>query len=304
MNKPDPERRLRVAVIGTGTMGTAMGSRLLAANMEVHGWSRHLESTQTLVGLGATGTAEVADAVADADVVLTMLPTADVTIEVMFDAAGIDAMRPGAIWLQMATIGVNGTERVHSLARARRPDVTFVDAPVSGSRGPAESGHLLILASGPKSAAALLEPVLGVLGRRTIWLGSVGGGSRMKLILNTWLAFQTESAAESASLARRLGVDPYSLVDALSDNPLASEYALTKLDRILKGDFRPDFSLDLALKDLELVEADAGADAAPIAGRIADRWRDLVQSGSSGLDVSAAGRGLGEAARESDGTVS
>jgi 3-hydroxyisobutyrate dehydrogenase len=298
MNKPDSERRMRVAVIGAGTMGTAMGARLLASNVEVGVWSRHADSTRPLVDLGATGTAEISDAVADADVVLTMLPTAEVTAEVMFDAMGVDAMRPGAIWLQMATIGVEGTERVYALALARRPDVTFVDAPVSGSRGPAESGQLLILASGPQSAAALLEPLFGALGRRTMWLGAVGAGSRMKLILNTWLAFQTEGAAESASLARRLGVNPASLVDALSDNPLASKYALAKLDRIFEGDFRSDFSLDFALKDLELVEADAGADAAPIAGVIAERWRDLVQNGSSGLDVSAAGRGLCEAARE------
>ena len=292
MNKPDSGRRMHVAVVGAGTMGTAMGARLLASNMEVGVWSRHAESTQPLVDLGATGSAKVTDAVADADVVLTMLPTAEVTAEVMFDM-GIDAMRPGAIWLQMATIGVNGTERLHGLVRTRRADVTLVDAPVSGSRGPAESGQLLILASGPESAAAILEPVFGALGRRTMWLGPVGAGSRMKLILNTWLAFQTEGAAESASLARHLSVDPASLVDALSDNPLASDYALAKLDRILKGDFRADFSLDFALKDLELVEADAGADAAPIAGVIADRWRNLVQNGSSGLDVSAAGRGLG-----------
>jgi len=125
----------------------------------------------------------------------------------------------------------------------------------------------------------------------------------MKLLLNTWLAFQTEGAAESASLARRLGVDPASLVDALSDNPLASAYALAKLDRMLKRDFRADFSLDWALKDLELVAADAGADAAPIAGMIADRWRNLVRNGSGGLDVSAAGLELGEAATDSDGSM-
>jgi 3-hydroxyisobutyrate dehydrogenase-like beta-hydroxyacid dehydrogenase len=117
----------------------------------------------------------------------------------------------------------------------------------------------------------------------------------MKLILNTWLAFQTECAAESASLAKRLHVDPLMLVEALRDNPLASAYAMAKLDRILSDDYHADFSLDWALKDLELVGDDAGADAAPIAAAIADRWRNLVENGSSGLDVSAAGRGLGEA---------
>ena len=115
----------------------------------------------------------------------------------------------------------------------------------------------------------------------------------MKLILNTWLAFQTEGAAEAASLAGVLGVEPASLTEALRDNALASPYALAKLNKIVAQDFRPEFSIDLALKDLDLVRTEAGAAAAPIAVAIAERWRELVQHGSSGLDVSAAGRGLG-----------
>jgi 3-hydroxyisobutyrate dehydrogenase len=290
-----PSALPRVAVIGAGTMGGAMASRLLSSQFAVSVWSRHPASNAPLVALGATSHEDVNDVVAEADVVLTTLPTAAVTAEVMFDEKGIDAVPTGAAWAQMATIGVNETESVWNEARTRRPDVPFVDAPVSGSRGPAESGQLLILAAGPDSAAPLLTPVFDALGRKTMWLGPVGAGSRMKLVLNTWLAFQTECAAESASLARRLDVDPRLLVEALRDNPLASGYAMSKLDRILEGDYHPDFSLDWALKDLDLVGSEAGADAAPIAAAIADRWRTLVDHGARGLDVSAAGRGLGAA---------
>jgi 3-hydroxyisobutyrate dehydrogenase len=285
----------RVAVIGAGTMGGAMTTRLLALRFEVHVWSRHSASTVSLVELGATGHEDVRDAVAEADVVLTTLPTAAVTAEVMLDAKGIDAAPPGATWAQMATIGLSATQSVYEVVRDRRPDVAFVDAPVSGSRGPAESGQLLILAAGPDSATPLLKSVFDALGRKTLWLGPVGAGSRMKLILNTWLAFQTECAAEAASLAKRLHIDPPMLVEALRENPLASEYAMAKLDRILEGDYHADFSLDWALKDLDLVGSEAGTDAAPIAADIADRWRDLVENGASGLDVSAAGRGLDQA---------
>ena len=114
----------------------------------------------------------------------------------------------------------------------------------------------------------------------------------MKLILNTWLAFQTEGAAESLSLATRLQTEPSLLLEALRDNALASPYAVAKLEKMIDADFRPDFSLDWALKDLELVGADAGTDAAPVASVIAERWHSLVENGSSGLDVSAASRGL------------
>jgi 3-hydroxyisobutyrate dehydrogenase len=118
----------------------------------------------------------------------------------------------------------------------------------------------------------------------------------MKLVLNTWLAFQTEGAAETAAVAERLGVPDPALLSALRDNPLASPYALSKLERMIDHDYQADFALDWALKDLDLVASAAGGSVAPVAGEIADRWRRLVSGGSSGLDVSAAREGLGEEA--------
>jgi 3-hydroxyisobutyrate dehydrogenase len=260
--------------------------------MAVAAWSRHSSSTKPLADLGAAPFEEAAEAVRDADVVISMLPTAATTIEIMIDGQVLRAMRPGAVWAQMATIGVGPTDQMAAVSRAERADVTFVDAPVSGSRTPAEHGQLLILASGPPDAERLLGPVFAALGRETLWLGPAGAGSRMKLVLNTWLAFQTEGAAEATALAARLGVPASSLHRALEGNPLASPYALAKLDRMVDEDYHPDFALDLALKDLDLVATTAGANVAPIAAAIAGRWRDLVGSGSSGLDVSAARRGL------------
>jgi 3-hydroxyisobutyrate dehydrogenase len=281
-----------IAVIGAGTMGGAMATRLLAGGFDVDVWSRTATSTRSLVDLGATSFANVSDAITRADIVLTMLPTTDITGDVMFDAKGLESMRQNAIWVQMATIGTGATQVLAERAHAVRPDVTFIDAPVSGSRGPAESGQLLILASGEVSRAPLLEGVFDVIGKKTLWLGPVGAGSQMKLILNTWLAFQIEGAAEAASLANRMQVNPSKLLDALHGSPLASPYAVSKLEKIIDQDFRPDFSLDWAVKDLELVGTDVGVDAAPIATAIALRWRHLVTIGAGRLDVSAAGLGF------------
>jgi len=286
----------RVAVIGTGTMGTAMARRLLGAGMELDVWSRHATSTKPLVDAGAGATDQASDAVARADVVITMLPNAEVTTDVMIGGDVLGAMPPNSTWVQMATIGADATERLVMETRTRRPDVTFVDAPVSGSRDPAEKGQLLILASGPPGADELLDPVFAVLGRATLWLGPAGVGSRMKLALNTWLAFQVEGAAEVAALAAHLGIPAPRLMDALRGNPLASPYALAKLDKMLEQDDHADFSLDLALKDLDLAGAEAGPGVLPVADAIAERWRGLVATGASGLDVSAARRGLGGAA--------
>jgi 3-hydroxyisobutyrate dehydrogenase len=283
----------RVAVIGTGTMGTAMALRLLGAGMEVDVWSRHASSTMPLVAAGATTYDMASDAVQQADVVITMLPTAEITTQVMLGGQVLGSMRSKATWVQMATIGADAIERLAGETGAQHPGVTFVDAPVSGSRVPAENGQLLILASGPPRAAKLLEPVFAVLGRATLWLGPAGAGSRMKLVLNTWLAFQVEGAAEVSVLAEHLEVPASGLLGALEGNPLASPYALGKLTKMFEQDDRADFSLDLALKDLDLATTEGGAGVAPLAAAIAERWRGLVRSGSSGLDVSAARHGLG-----------
>jgi len=276
-------------------MGAAMARRLLGARLDVHVWSRHSASTMSLVDQGASAFDVASDAVMDADVVITMLATADATAEIMLDRQVLAVMRPGSIWVQMATIGVEATEELATQVRTARPDVVFVDAPVSGGREPAESGELLILASGPQSAVHSLEPVFDALARATLWLGPAGSGSRMKLILNTWLAFQIEGAAESAALAERLGVSAPALLAALDDNPLASRYALAKLAKMLDEDYHADFALDWALKDLDLATSAAGAGVLPVVTTIADRWRGLVRQGSGGLDVSAARQGLGRA---------
>jgi 3-hydroxyisobutyrate dehydrogenase len=291
----------RVAVIGTGTMGAAMALRLLGAGMEVDVWSRHAEATVPLVAAGATAHQEAWDAARHADVVITMLPTAEITTDVMMAGQVLGAMAPRSVWVQMATIGAEATERLATETLTRRPGITFVDAPVSGSRVPAEEGQLLILASGPPRAASVLEPVFSVLGRATLWLGPAGAGSRMKLVLNTWLAFQVEGAAEVAALAEELKVPPPGLFDALRGNPLASPYAVAKLTKMFEQDYHADFSINLALKDLDLATSEAGTGVVPLAAAIAERWRGLVGNGSNGLDVSAARHGLGPEAPVSSG---
>jgi len=283
----------RVALIGTGAMGAAMARRLLDSGMEVDVWSRRLSSAMPLAERGATVHEEASEAATDADVVISMLPTADATAGVMFDGLVLQSMRPHAIWSQMATVGLEPTEELATKARTLWPDVLFVDAPVSGGRGPAGAGELLILASGPSSAAQPLEPVFDALGRKTLWLGPVGSGSRMKLILNTWSAFQIEGAAESAALAERLGVSNSGLFAALDQNPLASPYALGKLAKMLDEDYQADFALDWALKDLDFASSAAGPGVLLIVASIADRWRSLVRRGSGRLDVSAVRQGLG-----------
>jgi 3-hydroxyisobutyrate dehydrogenase len=287
-----PHDPLAITVIGIGTMGGAFVHRLLGARLPVRVWSRNESDTAPFVALGATAHANSHDAVARADVVLTMLPNPDITRDVMLDQGVLSAMAPSSTWLQMATIGSVATEQLVGAAATIRPDVTFVDAPVSGSREPAESGQLVILASGPESAHQLLAPVFAALGKSTIWLGPAGVGSQMKLVLNTWLSFQIECAAESLALLDHFHVDTGPFVEILSESPLVSPYALSKVKKMIAADYSPDFSLGLATKDLTLVESDAGDGPVPIAAAIAARWRALIDQGAGDRDVAAARQGL------------
>jgi 3-hydroxyisobutyrate dehydrogenase len=277
-----------VAVLGTGTMGAAITRRLLAAGLTVAVWNRSPAPLPALARLGATAHDDPHEAVTGAGVVLTLLPTAEIVTDLMIARGVVASMAPAAVWAQMGTIGVDGTERLDTAIKRSRPDVGFVDAPVSGSRQPAEAGQLLVLASGPETAQAPLKPVFDALGRRTLWLGRAGMGSRMKLVLNTWLAFEVEAVAEATSLAARLGIAPTALAEAAEGNPLASPLALAKLGKIQRADYGTDFALEWELKDLELARATVGAERAPIAAAIADRWQTLVAEGLGGLDVSAA----------------
>jgi len=284
----------RVAIIGAGTMGAAIAHRLLAARAQVHVWNRSPGPAQGLAAAGAVVHDDPRAAVAGAAVVLTTLPTASVVRDVIVERGVIDAMAPSAVWAQMGTIGVDATTALDQIVAARRPDVRFVDAPVSGSRTPAEAGELIVLASGPDEAKAVIAPIFSVLGRRTMWLGRAGAGSRMKLVLNTWLAFEVEAAAEASALAAHLGIRNDVLADAAAGSPLVSPFAAAKLAKIEAGDDKPDFSLAWALKDLELAETAAGPRPLPIAAIVAQRWRSLVDRGLGNLDVTAARLGLAD----------
>jgi 3-hydroxyisobutyrate dehydrogenase len=278
-----------------GTMGRGMTHSLLRAGFEVDVWNRTPAPAAQLAQEGATAHDRPASAVEHADVVITMLANADAVRQVAFGEGMLEAMRPGAVWAQMATIGVAATEELDARVKADYPQISFVDAPVSGTKGPAESGQLLILASGPDAVRPVLEPVFNALGRQTRWLGPAGAGSRLKLVMNTWLVTLIEGAAEVMALADSLGVPHSEVLDFLSEGNLSSPVALVKARKMDSGDDSPEFSLQWALKDIGLA-LDAADVPLPVVEKIQERWKSLVESGLGGLDVAAARHGLDKAA--------
>ena len=192
----------------------------------------------------------------------------------------------------MSTIGVAGIDRVAAMASAERPDVMLLDAPVSGSKDPAERGELTIFASGPAEAHARVAPLFDALGQRTIWVGEAGAGTRLKLVNNTWLAFATEAVATSVALAHLLGVETETVVDALGGGPLMSTWQAAKLQRIAHGEFSPQFALSLALKDVHLALQAAGDDRFAALACLADEWQQAVEQGLGEQDLTVVTRAL------------
>ena len=190
----------------------------------------------------------------------------------------------------MSTIGVEGTEEIATLVEQQRPDTYFVDAPVSGSKAPAEQGRLLIFASGPDDARPRVAPVFDAIGQRTIWLGPAGHGSRMKLVNNVLLAFTAEGVANSLGLAHRLGLGTDSVIDAFDGGPLVSAWESGKFRRIARGDYSEEFALVLALKDVHLALSEAGSDRFPVLAALADEWMAIVDRGFGDEDVTVVSR--------------
>ena len=124
------------------------------------------------------------------------------------------------------------------------------------------------------------SPLFDALGRRTIWVGPVGTGSKLKLVANTWLALAAEAVNMSVALARRLGLETESVMNALGDGPLVSPWQAAKLERIAQGDFSVQFALSLALKDVHLALEAAGGSASGLAC-LADEWQEVVDLGSA-----------------------
>jgi 3-hydroxyisobutyrate dehydrogenase len=280
----DPELE-PVAFLGIGTMGHGMAASALRAGIPTIVWNRGPGATRELAEGGATVADTPADAARRAGIVVTMVTDADVVLSIADDQGMLAALAPGAIWVQMSTIGIAGIERVAALAEAERPDVLLVDAPVSGSQDPAESGQLTIFASGPDAARTRLEPLFGALGQRSIWVGPVGSGSRLKLVANAWLALGAEAVNTSVALAHRLGLESETVLNALGGGPLVSPWQAAKLPRISQGEFSAQFALSLALKDVYLaLEAASDPHFRALAG-LASEWQEVVDGGFGDRDL-------------------
>jgi 3-hydroxyisobutyrate dehydrogenase len=246
-------------------------------------WNRDPGKARALTDTGAEACDSPAEAVAGADVVLTMVFDADAAIDVVREAAP----PAGTLWLQSSTVGVEGVGR--TITAARELGLVLVDCPVLGTKEPAEKGALVMLASGPAETRERLSPVLDALGSKTLWVGEAGAGSRLKLVTNNWIVGLLGVLAETVAFANSIGVDPSRFLETIEGGPLGLPYAQLKGNMMIEEDFPTSFSAKLARKDAGLVLGTAEAHdlQMPIAEAVAARFDEAIQAGHGEEDIAA-----------------
>jgi 3-hydroxyisobutyrate dehydrogenase len=277
-----------IAVLGTGIMGAAMARNLLAAGMEVRVWNRTREKAEPLADEGARVADTPTEAAEGAGFVLTMLADADTVAQATGGEDGaLSALPDDGVWLQMSTVGIEGHERLADLAEEH--GVYYVDAPVLGTKEPAEQGQLIVLASGPEEVRERCQPVFDAVGGNTLWLGAAGAGSRLKLVTNSWIVGLLGALAETVSLARALDIDPSKFLEVIDGGPLGVPYAQMKGQMMIEEEFPTSFSANLARKDVGLVLEAAAAQGLrlPFSEAAATHFDEAIKAGHGEEDMAA-----------------
>src|SRR4051794_28924478 len=277
---------MNISFLGTGIMGAPMARHLAEGGHDVTAWNRTADKARPLAEHGATVAEDPAAAVTGAEVIVTMLTNGEAVEDVMREAAPAAPAAPdGAVWWQASTVGIGGTGALVALADEH--GLAYVDAPVLGTKGPAEEGELVVLASGEDAALDRLAPLFDAVATKTIRLGAAGTGTRFKLVMNHWVLAVTDAIAETIAFAEGVDLDPAGFLDAIGGGSLDIGYAHLKGPGMIAGDLPVAFPLKHALKDAELIlEAaerhDVDLGLAPV---LRDRFARAAQDGHADADM-------------------
>ena len=278
---------MRVAVLGTGIMGSGMARSLLRSGLDVTVWNRHLGRAAPLAADGARVAGTAAEAVADVDAVITMLWDGNSVAEVMADA--LPTAPDGVLWAQASTVSLHDADDLLP-ALADGCGARYIDAPVLGTRQPAEEGRLTVLAAAPGALRDPITPVFGAIGARTVWVSErPGDGTRLKLVANSWVATIVAAAAQSIALAQGLGLDPQAFLDMMKGGAVDAPYLHIKGEAIIAGQFATSFAVHGAVKDAGLIAAamrESGTDAA-LMDAVEAQYRKAADAGHGEEDMAA-----------------
>ncbi|AJT42933.1 3-hydroxyisobutyrate dehydrogenase [Psychromicrobium lacuslunae] len=282
----DTENPRKIAVLGTGIIGAPIARNLQKAGYQVSVWNRTIAKAEGLKADGITVHSDPAAAVEGADFVLTVLKDGNAVLEALQSAEA--KLKAEAILVQISTVGLKEIARIQDWAAERK--IALVDAPILGSKAPAENAQLVVLAAAEESLHDAVTPVFEAIAKKTLWVGDQpGGASALKVVVNSFIGALTHGVAEAAKLAAALNLPLQQLQEAISGGPLDSPFVSSKLGAIVNDDFGTTFSIDNALKDAGLVEEAAQQSGAwlPVAEASQERYRAASQSGLGSQDMIA-----------------
>lgn len=282
------EVEMEVGFLGLGIMGKAMATNLLRHGYRVTVWNRTTAKCQELVALGATVGETPAAVVAKCRYTIAMLSDPSAALSVVFDKDGVlEQIGDGKGYIDMSTVDAATSSKISEAVK--RKGGAFIEAPVSGSKKPAEDGQLVILAAGDKTLYDEMVPAFDVLGKKSFFLGEIGNGAKMKLVVNMIMGSMMNSLSEGLCLADKSGLSPQTLLDVLDLGAIANPMFKLKGPAMLQGSYSPAFPLKHQQKDMRLALAlgDENAVSMPVSAAANEAFKKARSLGLGDLDFSA-----------------
>lgn len=282
---------MKIGWIGLGNMGVPMASNLLQAGYELYVWNRTPEKTAALLEKGAKSADSLAHLVEICDVLFTMVSDDAAVKEIYIGSQGILAAAgvQGKLAVDMSTISPETSRLIAE--QSKRVGLRFLDAPVSGSVGPAKEATLVIMAGGEQPDFEEAKPMLDKLGKIALHLGPNGAGTSAKLAINLLLGITIQGVSETILFARSLGIGTEQMLQIISESAVGTPLVRGKAPFILANDYPAAFALKHMSKDLRLAR-EAGV-ATPLAESAEASYRHALEDGMGDLDLMAILRYLG-----------
>lgn len=279
---------MKIAFIGLGIMGSRMARNLSKSSASITVYNRTIEKANALKEIGVQVVPSVTEAVADADIVFSMLSTPEVVKSVFVDDTSVlKNMKKGAIWADCST--VNPSFNTFCAQEALKHGVNYLDTPVAGSKPQAENAELVFFIGGNKMYLDVLRPFLETMSKKVIHVGDVGKGSSYKMIVNSMLAQSMAIYAEAVAFGRAMNIDETLLLDVLPNLIVSAPFLKFKAPNIAKDNYEVQFPLEWMHKDLHLASITAyeHKQILPTANAVKEQYAAAVQEGWGRLDFSS-----------------
>ncbi len=277
-----------IGFIGLGIMGSRMAKNLLKNGFEITVYNRSKEKAEDLLKAGALWAESPRKLAEKADIIFTMLANPAVVETIAVGEGGfLDHFSEGKLWVDCSTVDPAFSRRMDGEAGKR--GIRFLDAPVAGSKGPAETGELVFLAGGKKEDLDEVLPYFKAMGKEVFYQGETGKGTSMKLLFNLMLAQSMAAFAEAVSLGEAIGLEKEAVVTTLLNGATAAPFLKGKREKIMNGDFSAEFPLEHMQKDMQLVSQAAYETniSLPIANVTKEIYAMAKQQGLGKEDFSA-----------------